>query len=65
MKADIKQYLLCKISIMSFDWQYVMHVTNFKAFYILLNNLNDTPRVFFHFKTDCFVLNRNKDNSFV
>ena len=34
-------------------WQYVTYVTNFKAFYLLLNSLNDTSKfILFHFRTD-------------
>ena len=33
-----------------FVWQYVRYVTNFKAFYILFNSLNDTSKgSLFHF----------------
>ena len=39
-----------------FVWQYVTYVTNFKAFYILLNSLNDTLQsILFHFRTDFYV----------
>ena len=34
-----------------FVWQYVMYVTNFKAFYTLLNSLNDTSKsILYHFQ---------------
>ena len=39
---DVKYCFLCKIYVL-FDWQYVMYVTNLKAFYISLNTLNVTP----------------------
>ena len=39
-----------------FVWQYITYVTNFKAFYILLNLLNDTSKgILFHFRTDVSV----------
>ena len=31
-----------KISILLFDWKYVMYVTNFKVFYMSHNNVHDT-----------------------
>ena len=34
--SDVKYHLM-------FDCQYAMYVTNFKAFYILLNTLKETP----------------------
>ena len=37
-----KHYFWCKKSNLLFDREYVMYVTNFKAFYIVLNNLNNT-----------------------
>ena len=41
-----------------------MYVTNFKAFCILLNALNDTSKgILFYFKNVFFLLTRYKDNS--
>ena len=39
-----------------FVWQYVTYVTNFTAFYIFLNSLNDTSKgILFHSRTDFCV----------
>ena len=46
---DIKHCFLYQFL---FVWQYVKYVTNFKAFYILLNSLNDTSKgILFHFRS--------------
>ena len=48
-------FLVKSISFL-FVWQYVTYVTNFTAFYILLNSLNDTSRgILFHSRTDFCV----------
>ena len=44
-----------------FDCQYVIYVTNFKAFYILLNIQNDTPLgILYYF---IFLFDGYKDNN--
>ena len=53
-EEDIKHCFCCKVSVL-FVWQYVTHVTIFKAFYILLNSLSDTSKgILFHFRTDFY-----------
>ena len=54
-RGDLTLFLMYSISCL-FVGQYVTYVTNFTAFYILLNSLNDTSKgILFHSRTDFCV----------
>ena len=56
VKGGIKHCFWCKASVFLYVWQYVKYVTNFTAYYILLNSLNDTSKgILFHSRTDFCV----------
>ena len=61
-ERGIKHCFWCKVHCISslVVWRYVTYVTNFMAFFILLNCLNNTSNFIFISEL-IFVLNRHKD----